>query len=190
MEQHHPVHPFVPHRPARGGWRQRREHELQLERERSRSRSPIANRVGPRLASGGHLFRRWTLDYCWGDISAQRFGEYCCQGRSDGLQHPSLLRVAKTASGEHSSHNLSRVLARLFRAEDIGVLIDSIEGSVVRDVALPHKLFSRIAAVFRTAFVNTSEPTRRSYVFFGKAYKRLQLVEASPIDTSTFAAAV
>ena len=111
------MHPRLPGRPERGGWRQRREREIERERDRSRSRSLV---VLEPLASGGHLFRRWTLDYCWGDMSAQRFGEYCLQGKSDGLRHHNLLRVAKTASSA-STHNLPALLGRLFRAEDIGL---------------------------------------------------------------------
>ena len=86
-------------RQVRGGWRQRLAAE-----DLDRSRSPTIDRN-----SGISSLRRWLLDYSWGEINAFKFGEYCAAAKADGMQHPLLLRVAKTAEGA-SSHNVSRQL--------------------------------------------------------------------------------
>lgn len=129
-----------PSQRERGGWRQRHLHEQE------RSRSPVG-----RSYSGEHLLRFWLSEWAWGFLSSAKLGLSCAAGLEDGLNHPMLRKLARTASG-HSSHNIHRQILNLFGAEETGDLIASIPDSSVDSFVFPHDifaLFSRRPAAFK-----------------------------------------
>ena len=137
---------LLQHKPAspervRGGWRQR---QAACEAQ-SRSRSP------ERVHSGRHLLRRWLLDFAWGDLSAAKVGQYCAAGQADGLTHPALLKLARTAAGA-SSHNVHRQLLLLFGTDDCSELVESIPDSQVDSFVFPHDVIALLARKFPLEF--------------------------------------